>query len=132
MKNPIQPLAKDPHGVLRFKANAIVRHLLDTHPSCDMNKLACMDFTDDDRRQFLQLIGFSLSGYSEFDYVDDVEPQTTATTLKGVDRLIQAAQSAARAEDQGVGEDEQYWVQELARLRADMITLLGSGLPAVR
>ena len=65
MKNPIQPLAKDERGVLRFKANAIVRHLLDTHPDCDLNRLACMDFTDDDRQQFAQLIGYSLSGYGE-------------------------------------------------------------------
>jgi hypothetical protein len=71
MKNPIQPLAIDAHGVMRFKGNAIVQHLLDTHQSCDMNRLACMDFTDDDRQQFAQLIGYSLSGYGELHYVDD-------------------------------------------------------------
>lgn len=72
MKNPIQPLSNDDHGVLRFKANAIVQHLLDTHPTCDMNKLACMNFTDDDRQQFAQLIGYSLSGYGDLrSYVND-------------------------------------------------------------
>lgn len=71
MKNPIQPLANDEHGVLRFKPNAIVRHLLDAHPTCDMNRLACMDFTDDDRQQFAQLIGYSLSGYGDLGYVSD-------------------------------------------------------------
>lgn len=79
MKNPIQPLANDEHGTLRFKANAIVRHLLDTHPTCDMNRLACMDFTDDDRQQFAQLIGYSLSGYGELQsYVDDHAYATAA------------------------------------------------------
>ena len=79
MKNPIQPLAKDDHGVLRFKANAIVEHLLDTHPSCDLNRLAYMDFTDDDRQQFAQLIGYSLSGYGELQsYVDDHAYATAA------------------------------------------------------
>lgn len=72
MKNPIQPLAPDEHGTVRFKANAIVQHLLDSHPTCDMNVLARMDFTADDRQQFAQLIGYSLSGYSELSsYVDD-------------------------------------------------------------
>ena len=86
MKNPIQPLAKDDHGVLRFKANAIVRHLLDTHPSCDLNRLACMDFSDDDRQQFAQLIGYSLSGYSELrSYVDDESFGTAAHMADGLD-----------------------------------------------
>jgi len=68
---PIQPLIEDSHGVLRFKANQIVRHLLDTHPTCDMNKLALMDFSDDDRQQFAQLIGYSLCGYGELSYASD-------------------------------------------------------------
>lgn len=71
MKNPIQPFKKDEHGTLRFKGNAIVQHLLDTHQSCDMSELAKMDFTDDDRQQFAQLIGYSLDGYGMLSYVDD-------------------------------------------------------------
>ena len=71
-KHPIQPLTSDAHGVLRFKANAIVQHLIDSHPTCDMNVLARMDFTAEDRQQFAQLIGYSLSGYSDLrSYVDD-------------------------------------------------------------
>ena len=86
MKNPIQPLANDAQGVLRFKANAIVRHLLDTHPGCDMNKLACMDFSDDDRQQFAQLIGYSLRGYGELrSYVDDEAYGTAAHMADGLD-----------------------------------------------
>jgi hypothetical protein len=86
LKNPIQPLAKDKHGVLRFKANRIVQHLLDTHPACDMNKLACMDFSDDDRQQFAQLIGYSLSGYSELQsYVSDEAYSAAAHMAEGMD-----------------------------------------------
>jgi hypothetical protein len=70
MKHPIQPLAKDKDGVLRFKENAIVRHLLD-HGGIDLNKLAVMDFGNDDRIQFAQLIGYSLSGFGELSYVDN-------------------------------------------------------------
>lgn len=72
MKHPIQPLARDADGTLRFKENSIVRHLLDSHPTHDMNTLAAMVFSRDDWQQFAQLIGYSLSGYGELrSYVDD-------------------------------------------------------------
>ena len=85
MKHPIQPLI-DVQGVIRFKANAIVEHLLDTHPACDMNTLATMTFSDDDRRQFAQLIGYSLSGYGELrSYVDDEAYATAQFIHEGHD-----------------------------------------------
>jgi hypothetical protein len=96
MKNPIQPLANDEHGVLRFKANAIVRHLIDTHPTCDMNRLACMDFTDDDRQQFAQLIGYSLSGYGELQsYVSDHAYNTAAAMAETPELTEDKARIAA-------------------------------------
>ena len=49
MKHPIQPIETDASGTERFKPNAIVRYLLDTHPA-GMNELASMNFTDDDRQ----------------------------------------------------------------------------------
>lgn len=70
MHNPIQPLTKDDEGVLRFKKNKIVEYLLD-HGGISLNDLAFMDFDKDDRQQFAQLIGYSLSGYGELSYVDD-------------------------------------------------------------
>jgi hypothetical protein len=60
-KHPIQPLELDAHGVIRFKANAIVRYLLD-NGGIDMNRLATVSFPDEDREQFMQLIGYSHSG----------------------------------------------------------------------
>lgn len=71
MKNPIQPTLIDKHGVKRFKINKIVEYLLDTHPNVDMNTIALKGFTGDDRQQFAQLIGYSLSGYGDLSYVDD-------------------------------------------------------------
>lgn len=68
--HPIQPLELDEKGVLRFKANAIVRHLLD-NGGIGMNALACMDFTREDREQFAQLIGYSHSGSGDLGYVSD-------------------------------------------------------------
>jgi hypothetical protein len=70
VRNPIQPLDKDDEGVLRFKKNAIVEYLLD-NGGIDLNRLAMLDFSKDDRQQFAQLIGYSLSGYGELSYVDD-------------------------------------------------------------
>lgn len=86
MKHPIQPLEVDAKGTLRFKRNAIVEHLLDSHPTCDLNKLAVMDFTNEDRQQFAQLIGYSLDGYSELRcYVDDDAYYAAVNTAGGVD-----------------------------------------------
>lgn len=68
--HPVQPLIVDADGVMRFKANAIVRFLLNAGPF-DMNHLALMPFTQEDREQFAQLIGYSLSGFGELSYVTD-------------------------------------------------------------
>ena len=86
MRHPIQPLAPDAQGVIRFKANAIVQHLLDSHPACDMNKLHTMEFSNADRQQFAQLIGYSLSGYGELrGYVDDVSYLAASHIADGKD-----------------------------------------------
>jgi len=71
MKYPIQPIVKDLSGVWIFKVNRIVRMLLDTHPAMDMNTIGSIPFTDDERQQFAQLLGYSLNGYGELPYVDD-------------------------------------------------------------
>ncbi len=70
MKHPIQPLSADERGTIRFKPNKIVRHLLD-HGGIDLNQLAALDFTSEDREQFAQLIGYSLSGFGELSYTSD-------------------------------------------------------------
>ena len=67
MKHPIQPLVKV-GGVLRFKENAIVQHLVDL---VGLNAIERLDVSDDDRQQLAQLIGYSLSGYGELNYVSD-------------------------------------------------------------
>jgi hypothetical protein len=57
-------------GVARFKANRIVALLLDTG-KLNLNDLARMEFSDEDRMQLAQLIGYSVSGYGELSYVSD-------------------------------------------------------------
>lgn len=78
-KHPLQPLQFDSDGILRFKPNAIVRFLLDAGPF-DMNKLALMNFPDEDREQFVQLIGYSLSGFGELSYVSDATYESASET----------------------------------------------------
>jgi len=68
--HPMQPLELDDHGILRFKQNAIVRFLLDAGVF-DMNMLALMPFSDEDRVQFAQLIGYSHGGFCDLSYVSD-------------------------------------------------------------
>ena len=62
---PIQPI-KDG----RFVENRIVSFLLDKGPF-DLNDIAIMDFTNEEREQFAQLIGYSVSGFSSLNYVSD-------------------------------------------------------------
>lgn len=72
-KHPMQPLARDDDGVIRFKPNAIVRFLLDwaTPKGMSLNEMAIMNFSQEDREQFAQLIGYSVCGYSDLSYVSD-------------------------------------------------------------
>jgi len=71
-KHPSQPVYFDHHDVLRFKKNKIVEYLLD-NGAIDLNMIASLDFSIDDRRQFAQLIGYSVSGYSELSYSNQDE-----------------------------------------------------------
>jgi hypothetical protein len=80
MKHPIQPIKEDDNGTLRFKGNAIVKYLLDAGPF-DMNTLALIPFSQKDREQFAQLIGYSVSGFNELSYVSD-------KTYNRVQRLV--------------------------------------------
>jgi hypothetical protein len=68
--HPMQPLELDDHGILRFKQNAIVRFLLDAGVF-DMNTIALMPFSNEDREQFAQLIGYSYGGFCDLSYVSD-------------------------------------------------------------
>lgn len=73
VNSPMQPLHIDEFGTIRFKANAIVQHLLDVakHVGVNMNTIAMEGFKPEDEMQFAQLIGYSLSGYGDLSYVTD-------------------------------------------------------------
>lgn len=81
MNQPIQPLYTDEHGTTRFKANAIVRYILD-NGGVNMNRLAVIDFSREDREQFAQLIGYSLSGFGSLSYATDETYETAEAMFK--------------------------------------------------
>lgn len=97
MTNPIQPLAKDEHGVLRFKANKLVQHLLDWAQARGhgMNEMAGMNFPQEDWEQFAQLIGYSLSGFAELSYVRDTTYNAAAQMEADPNLSSQEARIAA-------------------------------------
>ncbi len=70
-------------NVIRFRENMIVSYL-QNNGSTDMNALAAMDFSNEDRAQFAQLIGFSVSGWGELSYVDDSEADIAAEIAAGL------------------------------------------------
>lgn len=65
--HPTQPIVLDEHGVERFQGNAIVKHLLEIagQHGVDLNRIAAMDFALEDRVQFAQLLGYSVSGLGD-------------------------------------------------------------------
>jgi len=111
-RNPIQPLIEDGHGVVRFKANKIVEWLCDQRPQC-MNEIARMDFTDDDRCQFAQLIGYSHSGSGDLGYVDDY---TWHAAKESTDTPFQSAQARIKYLEDLIAEIRNELKSPIARL----------------
>lgn len=79
---PIQPVKEDDRGVLRFIGNSIVQKLLDDG-SFDLNDIATWDATREEREQFAQLIGYSLSGFGDLSYVSRETYEAASKMSKG-------------------------------------------------
>ncbi|ELT7764224.1 hypothetical protein ACVGX7_08915 [Enterobacter hormaechei] len=109
-KLPMQPLAIDAHGTLRFKENPIVRKLLDyaTEHGYGLNEIALDEFEAEDQMQLAKLIGYSLSGYGSLSYVTDEsydraaaaapQQEVTQALAKGMERYGDAMQELAKKE----------------------------------
>lgn len=69
-EHPMQPIIRDEDGTVRFKENKIVSFLLTfaRGKGVGLNELAAMPFSREDREQFAQLIGYSVSGFGELNY----------------------------------------------------------------
>lgn len=64
----MQPIIKGKDGVIRFKQNAIVDWLFMTG-KIDLNEIAATPFPRNDREQFWQLLGYSVSGYGDLSFI---------------------------------------------------------------
>ena len=87
----MQPLVEDSSGIIRFKANYIVKTLLDecqARARFGLNDLGVMAFTQADWEQFYQLIGYSLTGYHELSLVSD---ETAAEASRAARRVAPTA-----------------------------------------
>lgn len=66
---PMQDIEWDGAGVIRFRSNALVRHLLD-EGGLTLNDLAILpNISGADWEQLAQLIGYSVSGWGGLSYV---------------------------------------------------------------
>jgi hypothetical protein len=83
--HPMQPVVLDASGVARFRENAIVKYLLEwaSARGCNMNDLAIIPFAREDREQFAQLIGYSVSGAGDLSYMG-------AKTIAAADAAVEA------------------------------------------
>lgn len=88
-KHPVQPIQEDDTGTRRFKPNKIVRHLLETS-ALSLNTLSSMEFDDEDREQFAQLIGYSFSGFEEL-------PYASRDTIAAAARMIYEGETEEQA-----------------------------------
>ena len=102
--HPNQPV-ENVAGVLRFKPNHMVRHLLDTHPQVDLNTLACLNFSDEDRQQLAQLIGYSVSGWGDLPYVSE-EARATVELMQSCTSALEAEIAALKAK---IADMEEGW-----------------------
>lgn len=83
--SPMQPVEIDNNGVARFRENKLVSLAIDRLPN-GMNTLRMWQATDEERTQVAQLVGYTIGGYAELDYVSD----------EAYLRAEQAAEAAAR------------------------------------
>jgi hypothetical protein len=97
-KHPMQPLERDEHGTIRFKANKIVEWLVDKHPQV-LNEIAAIahgrgpvaPFSDEDQRQLAQLLGYSLSGYADLSYVNSEDWNEASNAAEKLEKSLQNA-----------------------------------------
>lgn len=67
--HPMQAIAKDNLGTIRFRRNQIIDYLY-SKGLFDLNALAVMEFDKADRIQIAQLLGYSVSGFGDLPYAD--------------------------------------------------------------
>lgn len=104
-EQPMQPIAFDKGGVIRFRENKLVNFLLDEAREgrkCDLNRLALITqeraFPHDDVEQFWQMLGYSVSAYGGLSFV---RKKTRAKADAIAEELIAARRSKPRRKHSG-------------------------------
>lgn len=71
--NEMQSIIMTEDGKLRFRENQIISFLVELafENGFSLSKIAAMDFSDEDRMQLAQLMGYSVAGYGMLSYVSD-------------------------------------------------------------
>lgn len=82
---PVQPVFREMDGRLRFTANEFVRWMFDEGKRrgvYTMESLAILGYPDDHFAQFLQLIGYTVSGFEEHSLVNEHSRERVAAELE--------------------------------------------------
>lgn len=74
------------NSVARFQANEIIQWLFN-NGKINLNGIALMNFSNEDRMQLDQLLGYSVSGFGDLEYADD---EVVRLADAEVERLILA------------------------------------------
>ena len=61
--HPMQPVERGDDGIVRFKQNAIIHHLVDS-----LNSLSMMDFSTKDQMHFAQPLGMPVERFAELGF----------------------------------------------------------------
>ena len=96
-ETPMQPICIASDGVIRFKQNRMVNDLYEfSQPrGFGLNEMARRDYTQEERMQFAQLIGYSVSGYGGLSYA----------SLESAEKADAIAASLIAAREQGANHD---------------------------
>lgn len=98
-KHSWQPMIRDARGVIRFKANPIVKYLL-ANGGIDLTEIAMRAMTEhwskDDQAHFAQLIGYSVSGWGDLSYVSR---KNAGKADAMADKLLHADDVEVKAEE---------------------------------
>lgn len=92
-KHPIQKIAYDDKGVIRFVENKIVSFLLDEYKP-GLNSLHQRFWSDqEDYEQLMMLIGYSVDGFGSLSYSGTVPLTTVSITDRMAERLRKVKES---------------------------------------
>lgn len=106
----MQPVVMDDRKVIRFQKNAVVAWLFDKG-AINLNELALQGFPAEDKEQVLQLLGLSVSGFSEYDYA-------TPETIEQANRLAMGLLALSTQGTKQNGEPNHDWREGFAAGRS--------------